>query len=116
MGKYELLIGTGKTEGFVPSVQEDATLSLHRRSTPGRLSFSMLKNTAPAFEEGAPVHLKIDGVPVFMGYVFTMEATKDHFLTVTAYDQIRYLKNKQFSLTPIKQQHSSFRWLQMIFT
>lgn len=96
MGKYELLIGTGKTEGFVPSVQEDATLSLHRRSTPGRLSFSMLKNTAPAFEEGAPVHLKIDGVPVFMGYVFTMEATKDHFLTVTAYDQIRYLKNKQF--------------------
>lgn len=96
MGKYKLLIGTGKTEGFVPSVQEDATLSLHRRSTPGRLSFSMLKNTAPAFEEGAPVHLKIDGVPVFMGYVFTMEATKDHFLTVTAYDQIRYLKNKQF--------------------
>ena len=56
----------------------------------------MLKDTAPTFEEGAPVHLKIDGVPVFMGYVFTMETTKNSLLTVTAYDQIRYLKNKQF--------------------
>ena len=31
-----------------------------------------------------------------MGYVFTMETTKNSLLTVTAYDQIRYLKNKQF--------------------
>lgn len=79
MEKYELLVGTSRTEGFIPAVQEDATLSLHRRSTPGKLSFSMLKDTAPAFEEGAPVHLKIDGVPVFMGYVFTMETTKKPF-------------------------------------
>ncbi len=54
MGKYELLIGTSRTEGFIPVVQEDVTLSLHRRGSPGKLSFNMLKDTAPIFEEGAP--------------------------------------------------------------
>lgn len=94
VGKYELLIGTSQTSGFLPAVQEGVKLTLKRRSTPGKLDFSMLKETAPEFEEGDPVHLKINGVPVFMGYVFTKQSSKDSLLKVTAYDQIRYLKNK----------------------
>lgn len=47
VGKYELLIGTSKTSGFLPAVQEGVKLTLKRRSTPGKLEFSMLKETAP---------------------------------------------------------------------
>lgn len=49
VGKYELLIGTSKTSGFLPAVQEGVKLTLKRRSTPGKLDFSMLKETAPEF-------------------------------------------------------------------
>lgn len=95
MGKYELLIGTGAKQGFIPAVQEGVKLTLKRRSVPGKLEFSLIKDTPPTFEEGAPVHLKIDGVPIFMGYVFTTQSSKDALMSVTAYDQRRYLKNKQ---------------------
>jgi len=36
----------------------------------------------------------VNGVPVFFGFVFTKKRDKDQIITVTAYDQLRYLNNK----------------------
>ena len=38
--------------------------------------------------------LKVDGVPMFSGFVFKKKSDKDSLMSVTAYDQLRYLKNK----------------------
>lgn len=38
--------------------------------------------------------MKVDGDNVFFGFVFKQQRTKDKIITVTAYDQLRYLKIK----------------------
>ena len=38
--------------------------------------------------------MKVDGDNVFFGFVFKQNRSKDQIITVTAYDQLRYLKNK----------------------
>lgn len=38
--------------------------------------------------------MKVDGENVFFGFVFKRQRTKEQIITVTAYDQLRYLKNK----------------------
>ncbi len=38
--------------------------------------------------------MKVDGKNVFFGFVFTKKRDKDRIITVNAYDQLRYLNNK----------------------
>lgn len=40
------------------------------------------------------VHFSVDGTDVFYGYVFAKKSVSDGLISVTAYDQLRYLKNK----------------------
>ncbi|MBR4844831.1 MAG: hypothetical protein IKU98_00245, partial [Bacteroidaceae bacterium] len=40
------------------------------------------------------MRLLIDDEPIFFGRVFTKSRDKEHRIKVTAYDQLRYLKNK----------------------
>jgi cellulose synthase/poly-beta-1,6-N-acetylglucosamine synthase-like glycosyltransferase len=40
------------------------------------------------------VRFSVDGVKVFYGFVFTKKRDKQHHIEVTAYDQLRYLTNK----------------------
>lgn len=77
-----------------PDVVEGATLTLNRKGTPGELSFSVLKDAGLTFEEGDPVKLTVDGTDMFYGFVFKKSTTKAETVDVTAYDQLRYLKNK----------------------
>lgn len=44
--------------------------------------------------EGSPISFKVDGKGVFFGYIFKRGKKKDEKVPVTAYDQMRYLKNK----------------------
>jgi hypothetical protein len=46
--------------------------------------------------------LKVDGQNVFYGFVFTKKRNKDHHIEVTAYDQLRYLKNKDTYVYDVK--------------
>ena len=94
--KYQLMIGSSSKEGFLPAVEEGVKLTLKRRSNPGKLEFSVLKDSVLNFEEGSPVGLIVDGVEMFSGFVFTLKRTKDNIIDVTAYDQLRYLKNKDY--------------------
>ena len=38
--------------------------------------------------------MKVNGKNVFYGFVFIKKRDKDGIISVTAYDQLRYLKNK----------------------
>lgn len=91
----ELLVGneTG-SKLFQPVVEEGIEWSTDRRSTPGKLSFKILKDDILEFTEGSPVRMKFDGQNVFSGFAFTQSRDKQNLITITAYDQLRYLKNK----------------------
>lgn len=92
----ELLIGnTAGTKVYMPAVQEGIEWSTERRSTPGKLTFKVMKDDILDFSEGSPVRLKVDGDKVFLGFVFKQARTRNkEVITVTAYDQLRYLQNK----------------------
>lgn len=65
-----------------------------RQGTPGKLTFKVLKDEYLDFQEGNEVRLSVNGKYVFKGYVFKKSRDKEQNISVTAYDQLRYLKNK----------------------
>lgn len=79
---------------FYPVTQEGITWTTERRSTPGKLEFTILRDEIIKFTEGSPVRLTVDGQPIFFGFGFTQKGDKDNLVKITAYDQLRYLKNK----------------------
>lgn len=89
----ELLIDHGSTL-YVPMVEEGITWTTQRQGSPGTLSFSVVKDGVLNFTEGDAVRLRVDGANIFYGFVFTKSRTKEDIITVTAYDQLRYFKNK----------------------
>ncbi len=91
----ELLIGNESgTKAYLPAVKEGIEWTTERKNTPGKLSFEVLKDDALDFSEGSAVRMKENGDEVFFGFVFKQQRSKEHIITVTAYDQLRYLKNK----------------------
>lgn len=89
----EILIQHGLSIQY-PAVEEGAKLTLERKRTPGKLTFTVVKDAALNFQEGDPVKLTVDGTSIFYGFVFTKSRDKSGTIDVTAYDQLRYLKNK----------------------
>jgi len=87
------MIGNDGT-GYLPPSEEGITLDLERKGNPGKLVFNVVDTPELRFEEGDPVTFKVDNKNVFYGFVFTKGRKKDGKIKVTAYDQLRYLKNK----------------------
>lgn len=79
---------------YQPIIEEGMTWETERKGSPGKLSFTVIKDNIIDFQEGNPVMLKIDGVNIFYGFVFKKTRDKNHHIKVIAYDQLRYLKNK----------------------
>lgn len=77
-----------------PAVKEGAKLTLERKGTPGKLEFTVIKDGVLNFAEGDPVKLTVNGTPMFYGFVFKKKRDKGKTIDVVAYDQLRYLKNK----------------------
>lgn len=90
---HELLIQHG-SKIYQPIVQEGVQWETERKGVPGKLSFKVFKDDTLNFTEGDAVRLKVDGKNVFYGFVFQKKRDREHIITVTAYDQLRYLKNK----------------------
>lgn len=88
----ELLIGGNGLQ--MPLVEEGIQWTTERSGSPSTLKFTVIKDQEIAFQEGDPVRLKVDGQNVFFGFVFKKKRNKEHHIEVTAYDQLRYLKNK----------------------
>lgn len=98
---FKLIITNTVGKTFIPATVDGATLTTNRRGSPGTLKFTVIKNDtmeqAGGFLEGSSVNVIVDGKTIFFGFVFTKHrnsTSKGHIIEVTAYDQIRYLKNK----------------------
>ena len=89
----ELLIQNG-SKVFSPIVEEGVEWSTERVGTPGKLTFKVLQDDILDITEGNAVRLKWKGANVFYGFIFSMKKDKENVWSITAYDQLRYLKNK----------------------
>ena len=79
---------------YQPIVEEGIKWTTERSGSPSTLKFTVIKDDIIAFQEGDAVRMKVDGQEVFFGFVFSKKRNKNHHIEVTAYDQLRYLKNK----------------------
>lgn len=93
MSKVEILIQNGSTI-YAPAVESGATWETARRGEPGKLIFSIVDNFPLNITEGDAVRVSVDGKNIFYGFIFSLKRDKGETLKVTAYDQLRYLKNK----------------------
>ena len=89
----QLLIQNGNTV-YEPVVKDEITWTTERKGAAGKLEFKIIKDNIINFEEGNPVAFKVDNTNLFYGFVFKKSRDKEKVITVTAYDQLRYLKNK----------------------
>lgn len=81
-------------KAYVPPVLDGITWTTERTGTPGKLEFKVHKDARLKFTEGNPVSLMVDKKKIFFGYVFKKQRNDNGIITVTAYDQLRYFKNK----------------------
>ena len=102
-GDFKILIihAVGKEIQYqTPVIQEGVTWETERQGSPGKLTFKCFKgrgdrvDKALNFQEGDEVRLYKNNTIIFRGYIFTKSRNKDGWISVTAYDQLRYFKNK----------------------
>lgn len=87
------MIQNGKTI-YSPTVAEGIEWSTERSGSPGQLTFKVLEDKELNITEGNAVRFKYKGNNVFYGFIFTRKIDQEGVMSVTAYDQLRYLKNK----------------------
>ncbi|MBD5116745.1 MAG: hydrolase [Ruminococcaceae bacterium] len=110
--EVELIIASpGGDVIYLPAAEEGIEWTTQRRSTPGKLVFSVVNDDILSFSEGSTVRLTVDGNKVFYGFVFTQKRDKNGIIEVTAYDQLRYLSNKD---TYVYENKTASELLQMI--
>ena len=83
-----------KTNKYTPVTLSGMTWSTERKSVPGSLKFSILDDPDMDIAEGDIVALKEGETGIFLGYIFTLQYSNSETISITAYDQLRYLKNK----------------------
>lgn len=66
-----------------------------RTGTPAKLELTVLADAAVVWSEGGIVTLQDGENKLFYGYVFTISTSQEETMEITAYDQTRYLKNKE---------------------
>lgn len=91
--EFELIIQNG-SDLYVPLVGDSITWKTERKGVPGELDFKVLDDGNIKIEEGNAVSFKVGGKKVFYGFIFTSKRDKEKVISVTCYDQLRYLKNK----------------------
>ena len=87
----EMLVGTNEKMYQVP-VEGSIKWTTSRKGTPGQLTFTTYGISD--IEEGNSVNFRKDGQNVFFGFIFDISSDKSKKINITAYDQLRYLKNK----------------------
>jgi len=94
----ELLI-QDNTNGNVYDVSNLAegqiTWNTERMGGASKLEFKIINDGIVKFYEGSVVRFKYNKNNIFYGYVFSRGRNKDKIIKVVAYDQMRYLKNKE---------------------
>jgi hypothetical protein len=79
---------------YSPAVEGGITWETARAGEPGCAKFTCLQDSKLNISEGNAVKLIKDGTAFFFGFIFTIKRDKSNQVQITAYDQLRYLKNK----------------------
>lgn len=87
-----LYIFNGKTR-YEPVVLEEVKVTWQRKNTPGKLEFKVHRKGLKC-TEGNAVAMYVGNTPFFYGYIFKKSRSEKDIISITAYDQMRYLKNK----------------------
>lgn len=96
-GMIEVIIDNrNKTMWDISELITDMTWATSRSGKPAKMSLTyvsgaLFQSRKFTVNNGDVVRVKVDGKPVFYGYVFTIETSEDDKVKLTAYDQIRYL-------------------------
>ncbi len=90
---YQLTI-QNSSGAFLPVVESGVVWQTTKYNAPSELTFTIVADSNAQVSEGDVVSLLVDNSPVFLGYVFAQRITGDGLVQITAYDQMRYLKNK----------------------
>lgn len=95
--KYELAI-FHENSVFLPCVCDSVTVEQDRKGQPGKMSFSVIKTDGLDFSEGDVCRFCVDGAAVFFGFVFekSRSGSDDRIIKAVCYDQLYYLKNKDW--------------------
>ena len=75
------------------AVVSEVSWSTHFDDQPGELTFTFLKTPSYKLELGSGVSMRVNNNGIFFGFIFDVEYAGDE-VSVTALDQMRYLKNK----------------------
>jgi hypothetical protein len=89
-----VLVHTADKKIYIPAVLDGMALETHRKGQPGKLTFKAIQDELLTMEEGSIVQVKRGDMNIFQGVVFSRSLDKDNIVSVVAYDQLRYLKNK----------------------
>ncbi len=92
----EVLVQDSRTKnGYdLSDVFKDLTISTQMEDQPGKLIINYIDNIQESFSTGSSISVKVDGKGVFLGYVFKIKPYPNNEVQLTAYDQLRYLQNK----------------------
>jgi hypothetical protein len=93
MADFRLTIQHGD-DLFEPPLEEGVQIEWERTSSAGKLTFTTITMDSAIFTEGDVVRFYFFDEPIFVGYVFKKKRDRENHITVTCYDQLRYLKNK----------------------
>jgi len=92
-GKLTVHVENGNKR-FELSVLDGAKLTWERQGMPGKFTFDAPAEKRYKVSMGDKVKVFLGKAKIFVGYIFTAQNKKDRLVSYTAYDQIRYLKNK----------------------
>lgn len=103
-GDFSISINHKTDSGYeviTPVVEDGIKWETNRQGSPSKLTFRLYvdKNGGANIQEGDTVALKYHDdsegwIVLFNGYIFTKKRNKDGWIDITAYDQLRYFKNK----------------------
>ncbi|GIP18383.1 hypothetical protein J40TS1_40250 [Paenibacillus montaniterrae] len=96
---YEIkLLHHNGTEWDISDIVDSLTWKTSRIGKAGSISFNLIKGGLYqskdfTYSNGDRVRVRVGDIEVFHGYIFSIDAGRDESVSITAYDQIRYLMN-----------------------
>ena len=94
MNDLTVLIHTADGKIYIPSVLDGMVIETFRKGQPGKLTFKAVQDELLTIAEGNIVQVKRGDTGIFQGIIFSRALDKDNVISIVAYDQLRYLKNK----------------------
>lgn len=101
--EYKVTLQNSETEKIydITSLCGEITVEFFMTGQPGKFSTLLQKDPNGILEikNGSLIKFEVDGYGVFFGNVFTMGTDATETYKITAYDQMRYLKNEEIYIT-----------------